>query len=573
MIIDPKFTQLRSSFFPQILICAVIIFVIPAGATAGTFIDDRVTFDASLTENPGESVIDSNNNFAADPAIATGLASVTRSGNIGSDSYSYVIYDIDFSNTPTGTLTPGSVGGDINDLDNINIEQPARQGGATGIGSWGVDSLTGQNSTRNALLFDFTTTPGSLGIGHFGVDLLDVEGIATGLLVEYLIYDNGVLIDQGFIDWGPGNNGNNESHFFGYIAEESSGLFDQIVILVGDDTPGGNGNFERLAADRFTFGSAYSAVDYGDAAGYSTARHVRLLNEPRLGSNVGDADPVTTPQTNATATADDSNGVDDEDGVTFASTAGGNTEIIAAVNVTNPTGSNVTLCGWLDVDINGSFDVSERQCNTANDPSSNFSWTVNSTLTQNYFSRFRVCAITAECDIPGGSASGGEVEDYRTTYNPTAVTIGQVALKATTVANFLSELNIDQINRAGLLAILQAWDPDLANQLLNADRDTILSALERYLDPDGDGQVAVLHWDTLEERGTIGFYVERSSSDSNWILVNDDMLPGLITAPMGGEYMLADPTVRAGTIYQYRLIEQEASGNSRRYGPYVVEMK
>ena len=102
--------------------------------------------------------------------------------------------------------------------------------------------------------------------------------------------------------------------------------------------------------------------------------------------------------------------------------------------------------------------------------------------------------------------------------------------------------------------------------------DTIVSALMEFLDPDGDWTVAVVRWTTLEERGTIGFYVERQDGNGNWIRINNDMLPGMITAPMGAEYMLVDPGARAGHVYQYLLIEQEATGNTRSYGPYTVEM-
>jgi hypothetical protein len=106
-----------------------------------------------------------------------------------------------------------------------------------------------------------------------------------------------------------------------------------------------------------------------------------------------------------------------------------------------------------------------------------------------------------------------------------------------------------------------------------ANRGAIIDALQEYLDPDGDGKVAVLHWDTLEERGTVGFYVERSGINGEGAtLINNDMLPGLISAPMGGEYMLADPVPTSGDVYQYRFIEQEATGNKREYGPYDLEM-
>ena len=106
----------------------------------------------------------------------------------------------------------------------------------------------------------------------------------------------------------------------------------------------------------------------------------------------------------------------------------------------------------------------------------------------------------------------------------------------------------------------------------DAGRQTLLSALSTYLDPDGDGQVAVFRWDTLEERGTIGFYVERRQGAGDWVRINGDLLPGLINAPMGAEYQLADPTAGAGQAYEYRLIELEANGDTRTYGPFSVEM-
>ena len=138
--------------------------------------------------------------------------------------------------------------------------------------------------------------------------------------------------------------------------------------------------------------------------------------------------------------------------------------------------------------------------------------------------------------------------------------------------DFLNDLGVDQMGDAALQGILRAWDSGLAASA-GADRAAILAALQQYLDPDGDGQVAVLHWDTLEERGTVGFYVKRSDANGGGeTIINNDMLPGLVSAPMGGEYMLADPVPTSGEVYQYRFIEQEATGTTREYGPYKVEM-
>ncbi|RTZ96634.1 MAG: hypothetical protein DSY90_10020 [Deltaproteobacteria bacterium] len=336
----------------------------------------------------------------------------------------------------------------------------------------------------------------------------------------------------------------------------------------------------------------FYVYDYGDAGGYGTARHIRHFNEPWLGALRGDAD-LTAPQTNGDADADDTDGNDDEDGVTFRSPHGGDhAEIYADMQVVNDTGGDVYACAWLDRwdgtgNGGGSFDAGDvadspaQACQTVADnggvaTTTTFYWNGLPSVSGHTFSRFRVCATLAECQNPTGDANGGEVEDHRIDFDftPTAVTIGKVELKATRIQSFLDGLNVDQMDRAALVALLQAWDPaDAAALSGDATREEILAALRNYLDPDGNGQVAVLAWDTLEERGTIGFYVKRSAGNNDWVLINNDMLPGLINAPMGGEYLLADPGARSGIPYQYILIEQEAAGKTRQYGPYTLEVK
>lgn len=246
----------------------------------GLHVNDAAAFAAALTGNAASTITDTGGAFAPDPVVGT-VSQVVRSGAIGADAYSYTIYDVDVSNTLSGTITPGSVGGDIADLDTIAVEAPATQGSATGTGSWGVDSLAGQNSTRNGLLFDFTTTPGGAGIGHFGVDLHDMEGDTAFTAAEFRIYKSGVLVDSGELAWG--NNGNNQSNFFCYVVGDPSDYFDQVLIIVGDDGTGG-GFGERLAADRMTFGAAYST----DSCFFD---HTGTFTEG--GPGVAIADPVT----------------------------------------------------------------------------------------------------------------------------------------------------------------------------------------------------------------------------------------------------------------------------------------
>jgi uncharacterized repeat protein (TIGR01451 family) len=156
-------------------------------------------------------------------------------------------------------------------------------------------------------------------------------------------------------------------------------------------------------------------------------------------------------------------------------------------------------------------------------------------------------------------------------YDPTAVTMGNVELVAVKVSDLFSGLGISELDAGGLVNLLNAWDPAAVKWLKDAGRDQLLAAITDYLDPDGDALVVVLRWETLEERGTVGFYAERRQ-DGNWARINANMLPGLIAAPMGAQYWLADPDARLDDNYQYRLIEVEARGTTREYGPFDLKV-
>lgn len=307
---------------------------------------------------------------------------------------------------------------------------------------------------------------------------------------------------------------------------------------------------------------------------------------PYIGTIEGDIEPGT--QETVAADGDDTNDTsitgagDDEDGVTFRSPSGTGQTIFADAVVNNPTALPVTICGWLDVPsggtVDGVFNAGDGSCQLAasGETTMTFQWSgLPTDQAYTTYARFRVSSDALTSANAAGDANNGEVEDYRVLFDfqPTVVTIGQVNLAAVAVDDFFTGLNTDQMDDASLYALLETWDPEQAARLADADRTEIMQALRTYLDPDGDGQVAVLRWDTLEERGTVGFYVERRRDRLEWQRVNIEMLPGLITAPMGGEYQLADPNAASGSSYQYRLIEQEARGTIRNYGPFSLEMK
>jgi hypothetical protein len=149
----------------------------------------------------------------------------------------------------------------------------------------------------------------------------------------------------------------------------------------------------------------YPAFTYRTLAWNGGANHL-IVPGILMGNSI---DPETDGQPNATATGDDNDGNDDEDGVVFQSLLipGQN----SAIDVT------VSVAGWLDVwlDADNSFDWTGP-----NDLI--YSGTVNPGLNsltiplpagisagQNYM-RFRYNTVGAL--TPGGNASDGEVEDY-----------------------------------------------------------------------------------------------------------------------------------------------------------------
>ena len=179
----------------------------------------------------------------------------------------------------------------------------------------------------------------------------------------------------------------------------------------------------------------------------------------------------------------------------------------------------------------------------------------------------------------GGSGDGMFVEATTSDYSPfvlsddlpTFARIGKVDLSYVSVADVLRNLSRQGNNPSLLLNMLASLNPQLADLLAGAGIDSLLAALASELDPDGDSLVAILEWETLEERGTIGFYVERQTADGQWKRLNNNMLPGMITAPMGAEYMLFDPEVGLLPAYLYRLTELEAWGAKVMHGPWLLE--
>jgi len=182
--------------------------------------------------------------------------------------------------------------------------------------------------------------------------------------------------------------------------------------------------------------AAAGPVDYGDAPDATAG--IGLGNYNTRAADNGPSHGVSSTlfigaqpdgddgsQQNATASADDSLGTNDEgfvgsDALTFVA---GTTNSLG-VNVTNTSGTTATLYGWVDFDQNGEFAASELAI--ASVPTA----TVNGTITLNFpansaapaatvssFARFRISTDAAAAS-PIGAASDGEVEDH-----PASITV------------------------------------------------------------------------------------------------------------------------------------------------------
>ena len=176
--------------------------------------------------------------------------------------------------------------------------------------------------------------------------------------------------------------------------------------------------------------------DFGDApAGYDpTAAASHVVGDLKLGSTI-DADntgtqnggTAVTPSPNAVAAGADNTGTNgdgvDEDAIsTFPvlTTASSTYSLTVPISGASQPGQ---VCGWVDYNRNGAFEVGERACAAfaAGASSVTLNWTGLSGLTggTNYV-RLRASYDTTGVQTPTGRLDSGEVEDYRLTISPAA---------------------------------------------------------------------------------------------------------------------------------------------------------
>lgn len=206
----------------------------------------------------------------------------------------------------------------------------------------------------------------------------------------------------------------------GNIHNEPNGFSAGMYFRNGGATPGAlYALTSATPAATLVFGGTNASMllesdnaDVSDAPiGYGNATHTP--SGIRLGAGV-DADPGLL--NNATASGDDGNNTDDEDGVTIAPLLAVGQTVLVPVSIQNGSGF---LHAWFDWNRDGDFQDTGEQM-VANQPVAvgpvNLNIAVPSTATVGpTFARFRVCTNNTAldtCNTPAGTVQSGEVEDY-----------------------------------------------------------------------------------------------------------------------------------------------------------------
>ncbi len=190
-----------------------------------------------------------------------------------------------------------------------------------------------------------------------------------------------------------------------------------------DSTPG-NGTQSPVEDDEDTVALTVAGVDVSDAptsgTSYGSATHI-IVGGIQLGANI-DADSGSLASANADG--DDTDGTDDEDGISaFPTLTQGDTSYTipaANISLTNTTGGAATLYGYIDFNGDGDFaDAGETAsvavANGATNPSAALSFTGFTAVPAitSTFARLRLSTV-AGLDATA-AATDGEVEDYALT--------------------------------------------------------------------------------------------------------------------------------------------------------------
>ncbi|HWD80706.1 MAG TPA: Ig-like domain-containing protein, partial [Kribbella sp.] len=166
------------------------------------------------------------------------------------------------------------------------------------------------------------------------------------------------------------------------------------------------------ALNNSSSGDAFSVVattpeDFGDApASYGAAWSV--LSDVQLGKSVTEDNATVANGTTGPAGPDAG-----DDGVVFQPLHTGKTSYSADLQLAG-TSKAGRACGWIDLNVDGSFDPGERACAAfaAGQTTVTLRWAEIAPKAGASYARVRVGYDSAQVEKPSGAADAGEVEDY-----------------------------------------------------------------------------------------------------------------------------------------------------------------
>ena len=214
-----------------------------------------------------------------------------------------------------------------------------------------------------------------------------------------------------------------EINSFSYVYSNTTNKTNWIV----NDNP----NTQVLGLGDLSFDSVW---DYGDLpASYATdgltgARHFVPANPDLFIGSISPDDEFSAFASD-TALAEDTNGVDEDGFESFPALPVSSTTYTLNVPLTNNTGSDAQLGGWIDFNFDGTFSNSEFSSTIVPNDATSASIIWNSIPVISVgttFSRLRLASDFASIDTnsSSGSAMNGEVEDYTVSIqSATAVTL------------------------------------------------------------------------------------------------------------------------------------------------------
>jgi uncharacterized repeat protein (TIGR01451 family) len=195
--------------------------------------------------------------------------------------------------------------------------------------------------------------------------------------------------------------------------------------------------------------------DFGDFSSFGSASSTRDL-ALTLGATV---DAENAAVTDANATGDDNDNLDDEDGVTVPSTMTRGAAATVTATVTNSTGSLAYLNAWVDFDGDGSLDGTGEQIASDVNVASGLSAAavpLNFTVPAGaQLGTLGVRVRLSSVPNPGstGFAGSGEVEDYLT-----SVACPAIAISPSTLTNWKEGVAVNQTFTASAGAAPFTWD-------------------------------------------------------------------------------------------------------------------